>query len=381
MSLPAVRLSQPFRRLPVGAEPQPDGSAHFRVWAPRPRDVRLVLLGAGGAHEDIALTREADGYYSVLAPEVPAGTRYWYRLDGRLLPDPASRRQPDGPTGPSEGVDPARYRWRDASWHGATIRGQVFYELHLGTFTQEGTCRAALDRLPHLAALGVTTIEVMPIAEFPGQFGWRYDGVFPYAPTRLYGAPDDVRAFVDGAHSHGLGVILDVVYNHFGPSGCVHREYAEAYFTRTYDNEWGDAINCDGPDSAPVREYFTANAAYWIDEFHFDGLRLDAVQSIHDRSRDHVVSGMTRCAREAARGRSIVVIMEHEAQDVRFLRPPSEGGSGVDAAWNDDFHHSAVVAMTGRAEAYYSDHGGKPQEFISAAKYGYLFQGQRYAWQ
>ena len=238
-----------------------------------------------------------------------------------------------------------------------------------------------MERLPHLAKLGITTIEVMPIAEFPGQFGWGYDGVFPYAPTRLYGGPDDLRAFVDGAHSHGLGVILDVVYNHLGPSGCVHREYADAYFTRHHENEWGDAINFDGPDSAPVREYFTANAGYWIDEFHFDGLRLDAVQSIHDRSRDHVVSGVARCARDAARGRPVVVIMEHEAQETRFLRAPSHGGSGVDAAWNDDFHHSAIVAMTGRAEAYYSDHHGTPQEFISAAKYGYLFQGQRYAWQ
>jgi maltooligosyltrehalose trehalohydrolase len=339
-----------------------------------------VVLDSNGLEKDLDLTREGEGYYSALVQEAPAGTRYWYRLEGRLFADPASRRQPEGAMGPSEVVDPTRFRWTDAAWQGITIRGQVLYELHLGTFTKPGTWRAAIERLPHLAKVGITTVEVMPIAEFPGQFGWGYDGVFPYAPTRLYGAPDDVRAFVDAAHGHGLGVILDVVYNHFGPSACVHREYSDAYFA-VYGNEWGDALNFDGRDSSPVREYFTANAGYWIDEFHFDGLRLDAVQSISDRSGDHVISGIVRSARDAARGRPIIVVMEHEAQETQFLRLPARGGSVVDAAWNDDFHHSAVVAMTGRAEAYYSDHRGNPQEFISAAKYGYLFQGQRYAWQ
>jgi maltooligosyltrehalose trehalohydrolase len=262
-----------------------------------------------------------------------------------------------------------------------TLRGQVLYEMHVGTFTQEGTWRAAMKQLPQVAKIGVTAIEVMPVAEFPGRFGWGYDGVFLYAPTRLYGSPDDFRAFVDYAHSLGLGVILDVVYNHFGPSGSVHREYAEAYFSSRYDNEWGDALNFDGPDAAPVREHFTANAAYWIDEFHLDGLRLDAVHSIEDRSRDHIVAAVTRHAREAARGRRIVVIAENEQQKTHLLRSVENDGYGVDAAWNDDFHHSAIVAMTGRAEAYYSDHRGNPQEFISAAKYGYLFQGQHYAWQ
>jgi maltooligosyltrehalose trehalohydrolase len=253
--------------------------------------------------------------------------------------------------------------------------------MHVGTFTPEGTWRCAMGRLPHLADTGITTVEVMPVAEFPGRFGWGYDGVLLYAPTRLYGTPDDFRAFVDRAHALGLGVILDVVYNHLGPSGSVSREYSPAYFTRTYDNEWGDALNFDGPCSAPVREFFIENAGYWIDEFHLDGLRLDATQSIHDRSPEHLVAAVTRRAREAAGDRPIIVVAENERQETRLARPRDEGGFGLDGLWNDDFHHTAVVAMTGRSEAYYSDHRGAPQEFISAAKYGFLFQGQRYSWQ
>ena len=358
---------------------QEDGSTHFRVWAPRPRAVDLVVERDGG-REIVPLEKEGDGYFSATVAGAGAGTRYWYRLDDRMFPDPVSRRQPDGPFGSSEVVDPSTYRWRDEHWPGITLPGQVIYEMHVGTFTQVGTFAAAAERLPALAATGITCIEVMPIAEFPGRFGWGYDGVFLYAPTHLYGGPDDFRAFVDRAHALGLGVILDVVYNHFGPAGCVHREYSEGYFS-AHNNEWGDSLNFDGPDATPVREHFTTNAAYWIREFHLDGLRLDAVQAIRDNSADHLAAAVTRCAREAAQGRSIIVVMEHEEQRTDFIRPPEEGGHGIDAAWNDDFHHSAIVAMTGRAEAYYSDHRGTPQEFISVAKYGYLFQGQRYAWQ
>jgi maltooligosyltrehalose trehalohydrolase len=379
VSLQLAQLSQPVRRLPIGADVQPDGSTHFRVWAPRPRAVDLVVE-RNGVREVIALEKEGEGYYSATAADTGAGTRYWYRLDDRLFADPVSRHQPEGPFGPSEVVDPTTYQWRDEHWKGITLPGQVLYEMHVGTFTQVGTFASAAERLPALAATGITCIEVMPIAEFPGRFGWGYDGVFLYAPTRLYGSPDDFRAFVDRAHALGLGVILDVVYNHFGPAGCVHREYSETYFSQ-HANEWGDALNFDGPGAAAVREHFTVNAGYWISEFHLDGLRLDAVQAIRDSTGDHVVGAATRCAREAARGRSIIVVMEHEEQRTRFIRPGADGGCGIDAAWNDDFHHSAVVAITGRSEAYYSDHRGTPQEFISVAKYGYLFQGQRYAWQ
>jgi maltooligosyltrehalose trehalohydrolase len=329
----------------------------------------------------VALDAEPGGYFSALVPEVGAGDRYRYLLNGTLLADPVSRFQPEGPFGPSQVIDPSAYRWGDTAWRGVRLPGQVLYELHIGTFTREGTWHAARDRLPALIETGITTVEVMPVSEFPGRFGWGYDGVFPYAPTRLYGSPDDFRAFVDRAHQLGLGVILDVVYNHLGPAGCVHREYSGAYFTSGRDTDWGDALNFAGPDAAPVREYFASNAAYWIDEFHLDGLRLDAVQSIHDTSEDHIVGMVTRNARAAAGDRSVIVVLENERQQSWMLRPAARGGLGVDAAWNDDFHHSAIVAVTGRSEAYYSDHRGTPQEVISAARRGYLFQGQHYSWQ
>jgi maltooligosyltrehalose trehalohydrolase len=223
---------------------------------------------------------------------------------------------------------------------------------------------------------------MMPIAEFPGRFGWGYDGVNLFAPTRLYGRPDDLRRFVDRAHGLGLAVILDVVYNHFGPDGNYLRSFAPAYFSTRYANEWGEALNFDGPDAGPVREYFIANAGYWIDEYHFDGLRLDATQQIFDASSDHVLAAITRRVREAAGGERITFIAaENEPQDAAIARSAEAGGYGLDALWNDDFHHSAMVALTGRSEAYYSDYYGRPSEFVAAAKHGFLYQGQYYAWQ
>jgi maltooligosyltrehalose trehalohydrolase len=379
--MPEQLMSRISRRLAVGADAQPDGSTHFRVWAPRPRDIRLVVERTSGEELEVPLESAGDGYFSALVPDVGAGDRYRYRLDGRLFADPASRFQPDGPFGPSEVVDPAKYPWKDGSWRGVSMPGQVLYEMHLGTFTPEGTWRAAAGRLRDVKAIGVTTIELMPVAEFPGRFGWGYDGVFLYAPAHEYGTPDDMRSFVDCAHEIGLGVILDVVYNHLGPSGCVHREFDEHYFTHRYDNEWGDAINFEGPEAAAVREHFAENAAHWIDEYHLDGLRLDAIQGIHDRSPEHILAVISQGARHAGGHRSIIIVAENERQESFAMHPTTEGGYGIDAAWNDDLHHSAYVVLTGRREAYFSDHRGTPQEFISAAKYGYLFQGQRYAWQ
>jgi maltooligosyltrehalose trehalohydrolase len=371
------------RRLPVGAEVIPTGGVHFRVWAPVATCVEVVLEGGAGAPDRIALTPERDGYFSGDAGDAAAGTLYRYRLDGRtaLLPDPASRFQPSGPHAPSCVVDPSLFAWTDDTWSGRPLAKQVFYELHVGTFTPEGTWAAAARELPALAALGVTTLEVMPVTEFPGGFGWGYDGVDFYAPTRLYGEPDDFRRFVDRAHRYGLGVILDVVYNHCGPDGCYLREFSPAWFTDRYDNEWGDALNFDGAEAPAVREFFIANAGYWIDEFHLDGLRLDATQSIHDASPEHVLAAVARRARQAAGRRTIVLIAENEPQDVRLLRSPAQGGYGLDGVWNDDFHHSARVALTGHREAYYTDYAGTAREFVAAAQWGYLYQGQRYAWQ
>ena len=377
-SVPLTPSSAFRRRLPIGAEIVDAGTVHVRVWAPRPSRAAVVM--SSGAVTP--LTREDRGYFSGTIA-ASAGDRYRFRLDDdeQLYPDPASRFQPDGPHGPSEIVDPATFRWSDRGWSGVSRDGQVVYELHIGTFTRAGTWAAAANELPELARLGVTLIEVMPVAEFEGRFGWGYDGVDLYAPSHLYGTPDDFRRFVDAAHANGLGVILDVVYNHLGPSGNYLRAFAPAYFTDRYENEWGDAIDFDGADAGPVRELFITNAGYWIDEFHLDGLRLDATQSILDGSERHVLAEIGAYARASAAGRSIVIVAENEPQDTRLVRSSEEGGYCLDALWNDDFHHSAMVALTGRAEAYYSDTRGEPQEFISAAKYGYLFQGQQYSWQ
>ena len=325
---------------------------------------------------------EADGYFSCFVAGAKAGETYQFKLADLddLLSDPASRFQPDGPAGPSMIVDPARHVWAHPDWKGIEPKGQVLYEMHVGTFTAEGTWRSAIDRLPLLQDVGVTCIEVMPINEFNGRFGWGYDGTHPYAPTRLYGEPDDVRAFIDAAHGLGIGVILDVVYNHFG-AGDRFQDFSEDYFTDRYWNEWGRSMNFDGRGSDAVRKFFSKNAAYWIDEFRFDGLRLDATQALFDSSEEHVMTLIGREARAAARDRSILLVAENEPQDTRLVRGPEKRGYGLDALWNDDFHHSAMVAMTGRSEAYYHDHRGTAQEFISAAKYGYLFQGQRYDWQ
>jgi maltooligosyltrehalose trehalohydrolase len=373
--------SPAHRRYPIGAELANDG-ASFRVWAPSRKRVALVV-GDKQKSEDVDLSPEADGYFSATCPGVRDGALYGFRLDEetRVYPDPASRFQPQGHDGLSQLTDPHRYAWRDARWRGITRTGQVIYEMHVGTFTPQGTWAAAARALPWLAELGVTVIELMPVGEFPGRFGWGYDVVHFFAPTRLYGTPDDMRAFVDTAHELRLGVILDVIYNHCGSVGCFLPQFDGGYFSRKWKSDWGHALNFDGEGSAPVREFFRVNAEYWIREFHLDGYRLDATQTIFDSSREHILAEITASAREAADGRDIIVIGENEPQHAKLLAPRAAGGAGLDALWNDDFHHSARVALTGKTEAYYNDYHGTPQEFVSAAKRGFLYQGQYYAWQ
>lgn len=369
-------ISPSKRRLSGGVELLGSRTAEVRVWAPRCRRVEFVI-DRGESHE---LTRGEDGMFERTVSGVSAGTRYWFRLDGdRLRPDPVSRFQPDGPHGPSEVVDPDAFKWTDQAWAGVKPAGQVLYEMHVGTFTPQGTWTAAANELDALADLGITVIEMMPVGDFAGRFGWGYDGVNLYAPTRLYGTPDDLRAFIDRAHVAGLGVILDVVYNHLGPDGNYLEEFSADYFTDRYKNDWGRAINFE--ESEPARAYFVENAGYWIDEFHFDGLRFDATQDIKDASREHVIESMVRRAREAAGQKRIYLIAENEPQETKLVRPPAEGGYGLDALWNDDYHHTAVVALTGRREAYYTDYTGSAAELIACAKYGYLYQGQWYGWQ
>jgi maltooligosyltrehalose trehalohydrolase len=361
----------------MGTQVMKEG-VRFRVWAPRRQKVAVVFDGLA----PVALAREDGGYFAGVALEARPGTRYRYRLDDEGdFPDPCSRYQPEGPHGPSMVVDPDAYAWRDAAWPGLTMAGQVFYEMHVGTFTPEGTLDAAARELPELARLGITAVELMPLAEFPGRFGWGYDGVDLYAPSHVYGDPEALKRFVDAAHAAGVGVLLDVVYNHLGPDGNYLRAFADDYFTDRYENEWGDAINFDGPGSSGVRELFIENACYWVREFHVDGLRLDATQSICDASPRHVLAELSVRARAAAAPRPILLVAENESQDVVAMRPVAKGGWGLDAAWSDDFHHTAWVALTGRREAYYTDYQGSAQELISCLKRGHLFQGQYYTWQ
>ncbi|HTH44505.1 MAG TPA: malto-oligosyltrehalose trehalohydrolase [Oxalicibacterium sp.] len=375
------------RRLPVGAEVLTDGGVHFRVWAPKAKRLALAWRQSDAAVNETPMMPEDKGYWSCTladaVADVSAGIDYGFRLDDgdAIYPDPVSRWQPAGPHALSRVVDPNLFAWTDQAWQGIGAAQRVIYEMHVGTFTPEGSFAAAAEQLPELAALGITIVELMPVAEFDGAFGWGYDGVTLYAPYHHYGTPDDLRRFVDRAHAVGIGVILDVVYNHCGLSGCYLRRFADDYFTDRYECEWGDAINFDGPNAGPTRDYFVGNASYWIDEFHMDGLRLDATQQIFDSSDEHVLAAVARAVRAAARGRSTYIVGENEPQHALLVRNAAAGGYGLDALWNDDFHHSAVVALRGCTDAYFSDYNAAPQSFISTAKYGFLYQGQWYRWQ
>jgi maltooligosyltrehalose trehalohydrolase len=365
-------------QMTLGAQVEPVG-VRFRVWAPKRARVDVVLEDEG---RSFPLLKDEAGYFAGLVPIATAGMRYRYRLDnGDAYPDPCSRYQPEGPHGPSLIVDPTTYEWRTSSWPGLRMPGQVIYELHVGTFTPEGTLDAAIGQLDELKACGFTVIELMPLAEFPGRWNWGYDGVDLFAPAHVYGDPHALKRFVDAAHARGLGVILDVVYNHFGPDGNYLPVYSELYVTDRHPNEWGQAVNYDGPGSGGVREFVVQNACYWVSEFRLDGLRLDAVHAIYDDSPVHVLAELSKQARAAAGERSIVLIAECESQLIQTVVPIDQGGWGLDAVWSDDFHHVCRVALTGRANAYYTDYRGTAQELLSVIKRGFLYQGQRYEWQ
>jgi maltooligosyltrehalose trehalohydrolase len=365
------------RVYPVGAELISPGEAHVRVWAPDHPTVTLIIDG-----RSVALDADPDGYHACQVVARP-GSRYGFRFEGddKTYPDPASRWQPDGPDGLSAIVDLAGFEWHDAAWRGIELPGQVLYELHVGTFTPEGTWRAAAERLTHLRDVGVTVVQMMPVAEFAGAFGWGYDGVQWFAPFHGYGAPADLQHFVDTAHGLGLAVILDVVYNHLGPSGNYLPRFSRWYASARYANEWGDALNYDGARSDGLRELVLANAAYWVREFHVDGFRIDAAQQIFDESPEHILAALSRTARAVAAPRSIVIVAEDEPQRSRLMRPPAEGGYGLDGIFNEDIHHSTRVALTGAHEAYTSDYRGTSREWLSAVQHGFLFQGQYYPWQ
>lgn len=363
------------RRYPIGAEIVNDGVS-FRVWAPDHHDVKLVIENQNDQRTSYDMESENNGYFSLFVQGIEINTLYRYRLsDQNLYTDPASKYQPQGPESPSCVVD-SNFNWSDNNWGGVDIQGQIIYELHVGTFTQEGTYAAAINELDELANLGITVIELMPLNDFYGEFGWGYDGVNLFAPCRLYGTPQDLKAFINKAHELGIAVILDVVYNHFGPEGNYLHFYAKDYFTDKFKNDWGPAINYDCDST---REFFLTNAKYWIEEFHFDGLRLDATSFLFCCNEKHILHEIRETVAQSAKNRKTIVIAENEPQDVKLLNIAN--GYGIDAIWNDDFHHSAFVRLTGIKEAYYLDYSGTPQEFISCLKYGFLFQGQYYEWQ
>ena len=324
----------------VGANRLPDGSWEFLLWAPQARAVRLHLLRGGG--DLIATEALADGYHHAVVKALEPGSRYFYQLDGgRDLPDPASRFQPQGVHGPSQIVDLDAFGWTDHNWKGTALERSVFYELHVGTYTPEGSFDAVIRHLPELAALGITTIELMPVAQFPGPRNWGYDGVYLFAPQNTYGGPESLQRLVNAAHQHGLSIALDVVYNHLGPEGNYLNAYGP-YFTGRYQTPWGQAINFDGERSDEVRRFFIENALYWLENYHFDALRLDAVHGIFDFGARHFLAELKSAVADLSQrlGRPLHLIAESDLNDARLLHDTEHGGYDLDAQWSDDFHHS-----------------------------------------
>lgn len=369
------------RTYPIGAEIVEGKGVHFRVWAPNHKKVRVVFEKNDNILDEKVLEKEKLGYFSLFVPNIEAGALYRYYLGNSStgVSDPASRFQPFGVDGPSLVVD-SHFKWskQDKEWPGVIAKGHIIYEMHIGTFTQEGTYNSAKLELKELAKIGITLIELMPLNQFPGNFGWGYDGVNLFAPYQNYGTPAELKSFIDECHKLGMGVILDVVYNHFGPDGNVMNLFSEEFTHSKEKTEWGTAINFDHPST---REFFVTNAKYWIEEFHFDGLRIDAAFAFFSESKEHILAALTKAVKSSNPNKNKIVIGEDESQNNTLLKPYNESGYGFDAVWNDDFHHSALVRLKGKREAYYVDYSGSCQEFISSFKYGYLYQGQYYYWQ
>jgi maltooligosyltrehalose trehalohydrolase len=365
-------ISVTIDRYTPGARVGDDG-VRYCVWAPQHPDVRVKIHRVDGRADILPLESQTNGYSMGEDRIGKAGDRYLYILDnGSALPDPASRFQPEGVHAWSECIDPRTYSWRCAGWQRPGWHGQAIYEIHLGTFTTQGTYRAAISRLDHVAALGVGAIEIMPVADFPGERNWGYDGVALFAPARCYGRPDELRALVDGAHERGLAVILDVVYNHLGPDGNYLPRFADAYFHADRATPWGQGFNLDGPGSKPVRDYFLSNVAYWLEEFRFDGLRLDATHMMHDHSPRHLLAELADLAHE----RGAFLIAEDERNSCEVLSREDGGGAHIDAVWADDFHHQVRVALTGIQEAYFRSYGGSAAELARTLANGWFYTGQ-----
>ena len=368
--------------MPFGAQLLPGGGARFRLWAPGAGRVELLRPGAGRQAGRVdAMPALGGGWFELRLEDAQPGLRYAYRIDGGLVvPDPASRCNPDDVHRPSQLVDPAAFDWPDGAWRGRPWHEAVIYELHIGCFTRQGSFRAAIERLDELVALGVTAIELMPVADFPGRRGWGYDGVLLYAPEARYGRPDDLKQLVAAAQARGLMVLLDVVYNHFGPDGNYLHAYAGgAFFDPAVNTPWGAAIAFDGPQRGTVRDFFIHNALYWIEEFHLDGLRIDAVHAMHDRSALHFADELAqRVRRVVGDSRHVHVIVENHANDAERLARDGAGRARLaDAQWNDDAHHAMHVLATGEHDGYYADYADAPLRHLGRAlAEGFSYQGE-----
>jgi maltooligosyltrehalose trehalohydrolase len=362
----------------VGAWIESNG-ARWTVWAPDHRAVDLVLDPGTHAEHSIAMTRTSDGYFTCFVDGAKPGTRYKYRVDGEgPYPDPASRSQPDGPHGASELVDLA-FAWTDQSWHGVALAEVVIYEVHVGTATSGGTFDALVERLPEIRSVGVTAIELMPVATFPGRRNWGYDGVSLYAPAAVYGGPRGLQRLVDAAHAVGLAVIVDVVFNHLGPDGNYLRAYTPRYFTDRHKTPWGDAMRLDDPDAGPVRDWMIANAEMWIRDYHVDGLRLDATHALIDDSEPHILTELAAHARAAARDRRVLLFAEDERNEAKLVMPRARGGYELDGVWADDFHHQVRRAFAGDAEGYFADFTGRTDDLARTLRDGWFYRGQHSA--
>jgi malto-oligosyltrehalose trehalohydrolase len=366
-------------RMPFGVELRDDGSARFRLWAPAAEHVDLCLENAG-RERCLPMEPAGDGWRECVTTDAPPGTLYRYRVaGGQEVPDPASRFQPRDVHGPSEVIDPRAFRWQDGNWRGRPWEEAVFYELHTGTFTPEGHFAGVTQRLDHLAGLGVTAIELMPVADFPGARNWGYDGVLPFAPDASYGRPEDLKALVQAAHARGLMVFLDVVYNHFGPEGNYLHLYAPAFFTERHQTPWGAAVNFDGEGSRVVRDFFIHNALYWLTEYRLDGLRLDAVHAIIDDSDPDILVELARAVRAGpGRHRRVHLVLENDHNAPRYLgRDPAGAARWYAAQWNDDFHHVAHLLATGERDGYYLDYAREPVRlFGRCLAEGFAYQGE-----
>jgi maltooligosyltrehalose trehalohydrolase len=365
-------------RMPFGAEHCQDNQIRFRLWAPKARTVDLCLVEQHG-ELSLPMLKAETGWFELCTDRARAGSRYKFQIDGGpKVPDPASRFQPDDVHGPSEVVDSESFEWRDLGWKGRPWEEAVIYELHTGTFTPDGTFAGVEKRLDYLSQLGATAIELMPVADFPGSRNWGYDGVLPFAPDSAYGRPEDLKRLVQSAHERGLMIMLDVVYNHFGPEGNYLRSYAPQFFTDRHRTPWGEAINFDGAESRMVREFFINNALYWLMEYQFDGLRFDAVHAIVDESNPDILTELAQTVRPRIAGnRTVHLVLENDNNAARYLRPRFGRGNLYDAQWNDDIHHALHVTVTGEHDGYYADYSDTPVARVARClTEGFDYQGQ-----